>query len=215
MLTESAAPRSDHASLFAHEDPNAGELRRDVFACLYRDAARKQQRQAEAGRLHPSSIIPLVPPLREYLDSPPQRRCSALSSSARRPNAGVRRGSDESVIRPGITVFETSRRIEKLALPRGPANTIITPPSPNYGRLLNFTEESKERQIRRSSHPSSHVPCATIPTNNPTINRLATPRRHTGSPGVSTESSVARERRQQPFRPVNPVRQSPPVFRFK
>ncbi|CAJ1990736.1 hypothetical protein conserved [Leishmania donovani] len=44
------------------------------------------------------------------------------------------------------------RHIERLARPRGAQGSVIRPAEPNYGRLLNFTEEEEQEKGRAQQH---------------------------------------------------------------
>ncbi|ORC93445.1 uncharacterized protein TM35_000013220 [Trypanosoma theileri] len=210
---------------------------RDVFTHLYKDAVLKQQKQQQQqqqrqrqqhhqqeeeymGTRHVSvhnDITPIAP----------QRKNSILGDP------------ETSEMLPGITPFATNKRIDKLALPRGPDHTTLIPPSPNYGRLLNFTEEEAEENARRRRHHSINnnnhhnnisrrFSQVTIPTCNPRINRLATPKQYMEyTPPVSRRnSSISRkntssrgqDERQEYQRPrqrsSTPLRRTQPVFRF-
>ncbi|RNF26519.1 uncharacterized protein Tco025E_01292 [Trypanosoma conorhini] len=185
----------------------AVEATKDVFAHLYRDAASRRQRQAEAGRPCHSDTAPVAPhPFEGNVFSQGRNR-------AARDAGVVRRGSEEVVTRPGATKFQTNKRLDSLALPRGPCNTAVHPPSPNYGRVLSFTEEeARSRRGCDSLRPRalSRPPRLTIPLNNPTLNRLATPRaapRLALASKYDSDSCGAR-------RPATLTRQGSRIFRF-
>ncbi|KAH9598772.1 hypothetical protein LSM04_001266 [Trypanosoma melophagium] len=209
MISEVNTRKGNPIYISSDEKTGAGEPQRDIFTHLYRDAEVKRQQRKQhyqqkefvgAGRTHTrNEITPIAP----------QRSNSHLIDH------------DASTVLPGITPFATNKRINKLALPRGPNHTTISPPSPNYGRLINFTEEVAEENRRpHHHHISRHPPEVTIPTSNPRINRLATPKRYMESTSLSRKnSSLGQEERQEyqgtRRRSNTPLRRGLPVFRFK
>ncbi|RNF10328.1 hypothetical protein TraAM80_01687 [Trypanosoma rangeli] len=149
------------------------EATKDVFVDLYKDAATRRQRRKETGRPCPSDAVSVAPfSFEESLRSQERNRTPRQADV-------VRPGSAEGVTQPGFTKFQTNRRIDSLALPRGPYKMLVHPPSPNYGRVLSFTEEeaqSKRDQDLLRPRPLLRPPRLTIPLSNPALNRLATPR---------------------------------------
>ncbi|CCW59730.1 unnamed protein product [Phytomonas sp. EM1] len=73
-------------------------------------------------------------------------------------------------------------KFERLALPIGHDRKPFVPPQPNYGRLLDFTEEEKHERDTREHRlytpyvPPKEKPNHTIPFCNPQIERLAQPK---------------------------------------
>lgn len=162
LLKDNGVPRSNGKT----DDADPAH---DVFTTLYRDAVQKQKlrrgRHVDPACVHHNGTT-----------SDGQRSPSREKSPKGRAD-GRRNGSNASLASSGVTIFSTSKRVNLLALPRGPGATVVIPPSPNYGRVISFTEEaSRESKARRTPQRAQRSPKATVPTKSPIIGRLATPK---------------------------------------
>ncbi|CAG9577984.1 hypothetical protein LMJF_29_2430 [Leishmania major strain Friedlin] len=73
----------------------------------------------------------------------------------RRSSASWTDGGSPQDRRTPLTHCTTSvdkRHIERLAQPRGAQGSLVRPAEPNYGRLLNFTEEEEQARGRAQQH---------------------------------------------------------------
>ncbi|CAJ1029936.1 hypothetical protein, conserved [Leishmania lindenbergi] len=76
----------------------------------------------------------------------PNRHCSARLRSGSGTDGGGLQYSRTPRARSTSTVDQ--RQIDRLAIPRGVHGTVMRPAVPNYGRLLNMTEEEERDRLR-------------------------------------------------------------------
>lgn len=175
---------------------------------------------------------PIVPPLNGLRDES-EASDEPMPVAPRRGSATLRGATGgSSTPRAGTPHAITPRKTEQLAQPRARYGHPVEAPVPNYGQLLDFSEEQRrDHRLNVPRLPAKRTPSCTVPTQNRRIERLAQPRRPPPSSGSSSpnESSYDRITPPAPWsassaaiarlaRPRTPVSQEfgppPPVRRF-